>query len=306
MKRKSILLTTLSIVFCGVMTAVIISGSGKAEMSEAPRIREEAPHDTHQPYVPEKIDFCGEVVPLERRDVFESLEREMIVTTFAHTNTSLILKRMHRYFPMIENILKEEGIPEDFKYLAVTESNLYDISRSPVGAIGIWQFMEATGKEYGLEINSEIDERYNIEKSTRAACKYLRKAYAEFGSWTLVAASYNGGMNGVKKAMSLQKQSSYYDMLWLEETARYVFRIVAFKALMSDPDKYGFHIDKDGWYEPWKTTTVEIDSTIPDLAQFAIDKGTTYKRVKELNRWIRQNKITNARRKTYRILIPNE
>ncbi|MCQ2235735.1 MAG: lytic transglycosylase domain-containing protein [Bacteroidales bacterium] len=262
------------------------------------------PHQTYLPSMPDSISFCGERVPLERRDIYEALDREMVVNTFAHTNTILILKRMTRYFPLIESVLKEEGVPDDFKYLAVAESNLYDIARSPVDAIGLWQFLKTTGKEYGLEVNDEIDERYHIEKSTRAACRYFRKAYEEFGSWTMVAASYNGGMRGVKNMKNLQHQSNYYEMIWVEETARYVFRIIAFKQILSNPESYGFNITESDRYQPWRVNVVDMDTTIVDLAQWAIDRGTTYKRVKELNRWIRQNKINNPRRKTYHIAIP--
>lgn len=262
------------------------------------------PHQTYLPSMPDSISFCGERVPLERRDIYEALDREMVVNTFAHTNTILILKRMTRYFPLIESVLKEEGVPDDFKYLAVAESNLYDIARSPVDAIGLWQFLKTTGKEYGLEVNDEIDERYHIEKSTRAACRYFRKAYEEFGSWTMVAASYNGGMRGVKNMKNLQHQSNYYEMIWVEETARYVFRIIAFKQILSNPESYGFNITESDRYQPWRVNVIDMDTTIVDLAQWAIDRGTTYKRVKELNRWIRQNKINNPRRKTYHIAIP--
>lgn len=303
-RDKGILSSVIILAICASVLFVVLSGSKTIEDSEAPRFREVTPHETHAPRIPEKIDFCGETVPLERVDIYESFDREMIVNTFAHTNTTLILKRMNRYFPVIEDILKEEGIPDDFKYLSVAESNLYEIARSPVDAIGLWQFLKTTGKEYGLEVNEEIDERYHVEKSTRAACKFFRKAYETFGSWSMVAASYNGGMRGVKNMMNLQKQNNYYDMIWVEETARYVFRILAFKEILSHPEKYGFNLSEDNLYHPIPTRVVEMDSTIVDLAQWAIDNGTTYKRVKELNRWIRQNRITNPQRKMYRIILP--
>ncbi len=304
-RNKGILSSVIILTIGAAIFFIVLSSSKTIEDSEAPRFREVTPHETHVPKLPEKIDFCGEEVPLDRVDIYESLDREMIVNTFAHTNTTLILKRMTRYFPLIEKILKEEGVPDDFKYLSVAESNLYEIARSPVDAIGFWQFLKTTGKEYGLEINEEIDERYNVEKSTRAACKYFRKAYEEFGSWTMVAASYNGGMRGVKNMITLQKQNNYYDMIWVEETARYVFRIISFKEILSHPSKYGFNIDEENRYKPLEVRTIEMDSTIVDIAQWAIDNGTTYKRVKELNRWIRQNRITNPKRKMYRIQIPD-
>ncbi|MDO4462186.1 MAG: lytic transglycosylase domain-containing protein [Bacteroidia bacterium] len=305
-KRKGIL-TSVVIAVIGVVGFLMTLSAGKGvEYCAHEGAAEGLPHETYLPSVPDSIYFCGERVPLERRDIYESLDREMIVNTFAHTNTSLILKRMTRYFPIIEPILKEEGVPDDFKFLSVAESNLYDIARSPVDAIGLWQFLKSTAKEYGLVVNDEIDERYHIEKSTRAACKYFKKAYEEFGSWTMVAASYNGGMRGAKNMMNMQHQSNYYDMIWVEETARYVFRIISFKEILTHPERYGFNIKDTDRYMPWDIKTVEMDSTITDLAQWAIDNGTTYKRVKELNRWIRQNKINNIHRKSYYISLPNE
>jgi hypothetical protein len=264
------------------------------------------PHVTHLPPMPKVLDFCGERVPLERTDVWESLEREILTNTFWHTNTQLVIKRAGRYFPIIEPILKEEGIPDDFKYLCVAESNLIPTAKSPAGAVGLWQILEATGKELQLEINKDIDERYNIVKSTHAACKYLKKAYSLFNSWTLVAAAYNGGQNRVLRNMSTQKQSSFYDILWAEETARYPFRIMALKLIMQNPEVYGFNIEKKDLYKPYDTYTVTVDSTINDLAQFAIDNATTYKMLKTLNPWMRQNIMPNKSHRKYVITLPKK
>lgn len=262
------------------------------------------PHTTYQPVIPTSLSFCGEEVPLNRSDVYESLDREMLSNTFWHTNTMLVLKRSKRFFPIIERILSEYKIPNDFKYLCVAESNLMPLAKSPVGAVGLWQIMSTTGKELGLEINDEVDERYNIEKSTIAACKFLQKSYNSLGSWTLVAASYNGGLARVNKNISTQLQKSYYDILWVEETGRYVYRILSLKVIFENPRKYGFNLDETEYYEPYEYTEIKVDSTITNFAQFAIDNKTTYKGLKNLNPWLRDTKLTNAKRKTYTIQIP--
>ncbi len=261
------------------------------------------PHHTYLPTLPDSADFCGEKAPLHRADVREALDREMLTNTFWHTNTILVLKRATRYFPLIEPILAEFDVPDDFKYLAVAESSLMPTVKSPAGAVGFWQIMEATGKELGMEINSEVDERYDVEKSTRAACIFLRKSYEKFGSWTLVAAAYNGGQRRVESNCTTQKQSSYYDVLWSEETSRYVFRILAFKEIMQSPEKYGYFLTDSDLYPADDVRTDTICTSISDLAQYAIDRGTTYKTLKRLNPWLRQNSLTNAKGKTYLIRL---
>lgn len=262
------------------------------------------PHSTYLPEIPSEMTFADEKVPLERTDVYESLDREMLSNTFWHTNMILILKRATRYFPIIEPILKENDIPEDFKYLCVAESNLVPTAKSPAGAVGLWQIMDKTGKELGLEINDEVDERYHIEKSTKAACVFLKKAYKVLGSWALVAAAYNGGQSRVTKNISSQKQNNYYDILWSEETGRYVYRIIALKIIMNNPQQYGFNVTDNDGYSQYNYTEVKTDTTIADIAQFAIDNQSTYKYLKILNPWLRQNKLTNTKRKEYTILIP--
>ncbi len=196
------------------------------------------------PIIPEKLTFCGEEVPLQYFDVRESLEKEIIVNAYWHSQTILYIKRADRYFPVIEPILKANNIPDDFKYLVVAESGFSDVV-SPAGAAGLWHFLENTGREYGLEINDEVDERYNLEKSTNAACKYFKESYDLYKNWTLTAASYNGGRNGIDRQISRQGENNYYDLLFAEETQRYVYRILAFKVVMEDPEKYGF-IYKEG------------------------------------------------------------
>ena len=254
-------------------------------------------------YFPEKVDFAGENTPLNITDVKERFDRELIVNANLHGSTILILKRANRVFPIIEPILKKNGVPDDFKYLAVIESALIN-AVSPSGAKGIWQFMPVTAKERGMEVNVNIDERYHLEKSTEAACRYLIDAKNKLGSWTLAAASYNGGMTGVTNQIQTQKVSNYYDLLLNDETSRYVFRILALKEIMKNPVLYGFNAQQEKLYESISTKKLEIDSTITDLADFAIKQGINYKILKLHNPWLRENKLDNKLKKMYQIEIP--
>jgi hypothetical protein len=255
--------------------------------------------------LPNELTFCGEEVPLNRLDVRERLDRELLVNTYWQSNTLLTHKRANRWFPLIEKVLKREGVPDDMKYLAVIESGLMNVV-SPAGAAGYWQFMKDASKEYGLEVNDEVDERYHVEKSTEAACKFLKAAYAKHGSWALAAASYNLGMGGVNKQITRQKKQDYFDLLLTEETSRYVFRIMAMKEIMRDPERYGFHMRKKDLYPPYPTREVEVTGPIEDLADFALRQGATYKTLKLLNPWLRDNKLTNKEGRTYTILLPGD
>ena len=250
-----------------------------------------------------KMDFSGEEVPTFMADVQERLDKEMITNMNYHTNTTLVIKRANKVFPIIEPILAKYGVPDDFKYLAVIESSLVN-AVSPAGARGVWQFMPATAKEKGMEVSDEVDERYHLEKSTEAACKYLLTAKEKFGSWTLAAASYNGGMNGIAKKMEEQHVDNYYDLLLTEETSRYVFRILALKEIMKNSDKYGFSIPKEALYYTIPTKKIVVDSSITDLAKFAKTQGVNYKILKIHNPWLRDKKLTNNSRKKYEIEIP--
>ena len=252
---------------------------------------------------PKQMDFAGEVVPYQIVDVQERLDREMVTNMNYHTNTTLVLKRANKVFPIIEPILKKNGVPDDFKYLAVIESSLVN-AVSPAGARGVWQFMPATAKEKGLEVTDFVDERYHLEKSTQAACEYLLEAKAKFGNWTSAAASYNGGMGGVSRRLEEQQVESFYDLLLPEETSRYVFRILALKEIMKNPSKYGFDIPQEMLYKDFPTKTIEIDSTINDLASFAKTQGINYKLLKYYNPWLRDSKLINKSRKVYKIEIP--
>ena len=250
-----------------------------------------------------KMDFSGEEVPTFMADVQERLDKEMITNMNYHTNTTLVIKRANKVFPIIEPILAKYGVPDDFKYLAVIESSLVN-AVSPAGARGVWQFMPATAKEKGMEVNDEVDERYHLEKSTEAACKYLLVAKEKFGSWTLAAASYNGGMAGISNKMKEQQVDNYYDLLLTEETSRYVFRILALKEIMKNSEKYGFSIPKEALYYNIPTRKLVIDSSITDLAQFAKSQGVNYKILKIHNPWLRDKKLTNTSGKKYEIEIP--
>ncbi|AWA31542.1 murein transglycosylase [Flavobacterium magnum] len=254
-------------------------------------------------YFPESVDFAGENTPLNISDVKERFERELLVNANLDATTLLIIKRANRAFPVIEPILRQYNVPDDFKYLAVIESGLVN-AVSPAGARGVWQFMPQTAKEYNMEVNDIVDERYHLEKSTEAACRYLVNAKARFGSWTLAAASYNGGVSGVNKQIEIQKVKNYYDLLLNDETSRYVFRILALKEIMKNPQLYGFNISPTDLYANIPTRKIEVDTTINDLASFALDQGINYKILKIHNPWLRDRKLLNASRKKYTIEIP--
>jgi membrane-bound lytic murein transglycosylase D len=256
--------------------------------------------------LPENLKFAGEEVPMDYFDVRESLDRELLSTVYFHSQTIRYIKNMPRYFSVIEPILKANGIPEDFKYLCVAESGFDPKAYSPSKAAGLWQLLESTAKENGLEINAEVDERYHIEKSTEVACRMFKSAYQKYGSWALVAASYNGGRAGLDQKIAQQKVKSYYDLLFVEETTRYVFRILALKMVMEDPKEYGFQVDKRDKYPIIETQNVEVKGSIADLAAYAINKGINYKILKMFNPWLRDTLLKNPTRKTYILKIPEK
>ena len=253
-------------------------------------------------FCPDTFYLAGERVPLERIDILEAFKKELIVNTNLHSHTIQVIKNSTRYFHIIEPILKKEGIPDDFKYLAVIESSLNPLAISPAGAAGIWQLMKGTAKELGLEVSNDVDERYHVEKATRAACAYLKKAYEKFGSWTSAAASYNGGMNMLTRQMDRQKEKKFYDLLMGEETGRYVYRIMALKQIMENPHLYNFHVGIQ--YPIEETTTVTVTKSIKDLADFAHEHDISYKTLKRFNPWLRQTALKIGKHKTYDILIP--
>lgn len=255
--------------------------------------------------VPDDLNFADETMPLNDPDVLERMDRELLVNTYWQSNALLIFKRANKYFPIIEPILKKHGIPDDFKYLAVIESGLTN-AVSPAGARGVWQIMKATGRENGLEINTNVDERYNLEKATEVACKYLLTAKKRFGTWTLAAASYNAGMAGVARRLKKQNVTDYYDLLLGEETGRYMFRIVALKEILNNPDMYGFNFRHKDLYKTIPTYKVSVDSAVTDFVKFSEKYGINYKILKLHNPWLREPHLNNKTKKEYFIEIPND
>lgn len=255
--------------------------------------------------IPDTLYFLDEFVPLDMEDVRERYDRELLVNAYWQSQTLLFYKRANKFFPIIEPILRENGVPDDFKYLALTESGLMNVV-SPAGAAGYWQFLKKTGIEYNLEVSKEVDERYHIEKSTQAFCDYIKDAYAKFDNWTLAAASYNMGIAGVQGQLERQKVNNYYDLLLNEETGRYVFRILAVREILTNPTNYGFYFRPQDLYPVDEYKLVEVDSSVKDFAIFAKEQGVNYKILKVMNPWLRQSYLTNTSRKRYQIKIPTK
>ena len=301
------LLIVSSIFYGGIFLFKIFTFStNEDEQDQSFQTQFENNYNIYALTIPTQLSFAGEDVPINRSDVKESFDRELLVNTYWQSQTMLFIKRSHKWFPVIEPILKENGVPDDFKYLALIESGLTQII-SPAGATGFWQFLKPAAREYGLEVNNEIDERYHVEKATKAACLYIKDAYQKFnGSWTLAAASYNVGRAGVQKQLDRQKTDNYYDLVLNEETARYLFRILAAKEILSNPIKYGFYFRRKDLYSREATKAIQIDSSVTDLANFAINIGITYKSLKDYNPWLRQNFVTNKNKKQYTIHLPLE
>lgn len=271
-------------------------------------IREKATSDSYKikaVKIPDNLNFAGEKVPLYKADIKERVDRELLVNTYWQSNALLWFKRTHKYFPVIEPILKEKGVPDDFKYLAVIESDLRNVT-SPAGAKGMWQMLKSAARENGLEVNSNVDERYHLEKATRAACDYLIKAKKRLGTWTLAAAAYHAGNYGIAQRLKDQKVNSYYDVLAGENTERYVPRILAAKEILSNPNKYGFIFDREDLYVLPSSYPVKVDTAIVNIALFAKKFGTNYKELKMHNPWLRENKLNNKSRKEYFIRLPEK
>jgi membrane-bound lytic murein transglycosylase D len=284
----------------GALSVVLLAFNAAEEKAEA-----RSPHRWHIPETPKSLSFAGEPVPLERRDVREQLERELLINMYGHINTLHILRMATRYFPMIEERLRANGVPDDFKYLCVAESSLLNqVSRA--GAVGFWQFMKDTAPRYGLEVNDEVDERYHVLKSTDAACRYLKEAREKFGSWTAAAASYNCGQAGYNNHATFQQTTYYYDLMLPEETMRYMFRIVALKHMITNAEKMGFFVARHERYRPVKTRMVTVTSSVPNLAQFAKENGSNYRMLKLTNPWLRGRSLTVKPGKSYQIEIPEE
>ena len=291
-----------SLAFVGLVS-IFIQGvdTDKEEQAHQERIKES--YHIYSLSPPEDFSFAGIEVPMDDPEVSERFDRELHSNTYFHSNTILYFKRANRWFPVIEPILEANGIPEDFKYLALVESGLQNVV-SPVGASGYWQFMEETAKEYGLEVDDQVDERYHMEKSTEAACKYLNAAYDKYGDWALVAASYNVGRNRIDHELDRQKTDNYFDLLLNQETSRYLFRIMAVKQIFAEPESYGFNIRKKDLYSPYNYELVTVDSSIENLADFSKENQISYKTLKRFNPWLRQVYLKNSASKDYQIKIP--
>ena len=314
MKNRNLLITgCLAIILIGVTAAITFSiaqtpmseenDSFMASLNPDVLAFDHIDQLVHDIELPETMEFCGENVPLDRFYVRESLERELMVNTYRHASTILLLKRTTRWFPVIEPILRKNNLPKDFVYLAMIESDLTN-AVSPSKAVGFWQFLEGTGKQYSLEIYKEVDMRYHQEKETQAACDFLNELHTKFGSWTLAAAAYNCGNGRISKVLEEQRVDSYYDMQLPEETQRYMFRILALKLITENPEKYGYQISDNGWYPPYETKTVTVTESIPNLVDFAYEQGTNYKMLKYYNPWLRSNSLTISAGNSYDIKIP--
>ena len=256
--------------------------------------------------VPESVEFAGQTIKLDRADLRERMDRELIAFTYSHNMSTLMIKRANKYFPQIEPILERMGIPDDLKYLMVIESNLDPQAQSGAGAAGLWQFTQSTGREYGLEVNSNIDERYNTYKATEAACRFLKEAYSKYGNWMTVAASYNGGQQGMDRRIDMQHQKDALDMWLVDETSRYMFRLLAVKMMFEDPSKFGFSFKREDLY-PYIPIKKQIKVTDPvdDLVAFAEKNGITYADLKRANLWLRESKLNNKSHRTYYVDIPD-
>ncbi len=301
------LLTAYSVIASIVLTFVLITAfvdRDSNDSTSASTVERKLPQQIHSVALDKEHTFAGERVPTENFDARERLDRELSVNSYWHSSTLLNVKNAGRYFPVIEPILKEHGVPDDFKYLAVIESNLRNVT-SPAGAKGIWQFMKPTGLAYGLEINGEVDERYHIEKATHAACAYLKDYYEQFGSWTLAAAAYNMGGPRLKKTLAEQHATTYYDINLNPETSRYIFRIIAVKEIMNNPEAYGFIVSDEDLYEPLDYSVVEVSETVDSWGEFADEKGISYRMLKVYNPWLISGKLTCSGKKVYEIKLPS-
>jgi membrane-bound lytic murein transglycosylase D len=267
------------------------------------RVNNTLPSTVVSPLIPESVFLAGEQVPIESFSVREKLDKELIINTYRHSSSILYLKRASRWFPIIEPILEEHGIPNDFKYLAVIESGLTQ-AVSPAGASGFWQFMKKTAPEYGLEVTSTVDERYHVEKSTHAACQYLQESYEKFGNWALAAASYNMGMTGVEQRLEAQGVDSYWELHLNSETGRYVYRILAVKEVLSKPETYGFQLTENDLYHPHEVRKIAITASIENLSDFALKNGSNYRELKELNPWLIKESFVASPGKIYTVLFP--
>jgi len=293
-------------VFTGLVFAIFTFATNKEETGRAVdsvESRKAVNQEVIAPVLPKSISFAGEETPLEIFYVKEGLDKELLINAYWHSSTIMLLKKANRWFPLIEPILKENNIPDDFKYLALIESG-FNTVKSPRGAAGFWQFMEKTGREYGLEVNEHIDERYNEEKSTQAACQYFLDSYELYQNWTLVAAAYNAGKRRITQSLEKQKVDNYYELYLNTETSRYVYRILAMKIIYENTEKYGFVLSDNDLYQPVPTKEIEVTETIPNLVDFAAEYNISYKMLKLFNPWLRSSRLPDESKRTYHVKIP--
>ncbi len=299
------LLEAVATVLLIITATAFILSSGLTTASEPSEEDFPQGYKITSPEMPNYLEFAGEKIPTENFEVFERMDREFLSNTYWHSATVLAIKRANRWFPVIEPILEKNNIPDDFKYLCVAESNMDNVI-SPAGATGFWQFMKPAGEKYGLEINSLIDERYNVWKSTEAACKYLKDSYDMFGSWILSAASYNMGTDGVELQMERQKAKNYFSLVLNSETSRFVARIVAIKYILQNPEAYGFDIKDDEKYKPFEFYEIKLDSSVSDFPDYAKRLGINYFILKMYNPWLQDNYLSNKAKQVYMIKLPME
>jgi len=296
----------LGIIAAGIIILILFVSAGRDKANvQMSSLNTDLKYSVYPVNLPVTLQFAGEKVPLEYFDVKEDLDKELLINVYWQSHTMLLIKRANRYFPIIENVLRKNGIPGDMKYLAVAESDLTN-SVSPDQAVGFWQFIDGTAKDYQLEVNDEVDERYHIEKSTEAACVFLKESYDRYGSWTMAAASYNIGRSGLNEQIERQKSDYYYNLLLNEETGRYIYRVLAIKLILSNPEEYGFYAGDKDLYQVIPTYEVTVDGTVDDFADFASKYGINYKVLKIFNPWLRDKVLTNPHKKTYYILIPKD
>lgn len=294
----------LAIIAAGILIgALFISADKDVGQEQLQKVDEGLKYSVYPVHHPAELEFAGEKVPLGYFDVMEDLDRELLINVYWQSHTMLLIKRANRYFPVIESVLKKHRIPADLKYIAVAESDLSNLV-SPRQAVGFWQFLEGTAKDYSLEVNSEVDERYHIEKSTEAACIFLKESYQRYGSWTMAAASYNMGRKGLDEQIGRQKTDYYYDLLLNEETGRYLYRLLAMKLILSNPEEYGFYAEEKDLYPAIPIYEVTIDGPVEDFADFATRYGINYKVLKIFNPWLRDKQLMNPKKQTYYIQIP--
>lgn len=298
LKLFSIMTTRTSII--SILLLALFAGSAAASDHK------DKPAAVVSPTIPKKARFADQDISLDRFDMYERLDRELTAMSYTHGNTLLTIKRANRYFPIIIPILRREGMPEDLVYLACIESNLNTRAVSGAKAAGLWQFMPATAREYGLEVNDYVDERFDPVKSTEAACRYLRNAYKKYGNWESAAASYNGGMGRISNELSSQLATSAYDLWLTEETSRYMFRLLAMKMIMEHPSRYGYHLKADQLYQPLDGEYVEVSEPVDSWPEWAAEHGITFLTLREANPWIRAKSLPNKSGKTYRVLVPDE